>query len=123
MRIDIAMREIDRAARQGIAAQQRLDAVGRLADLLAGGGDLPKGAGVRILDLGTGANFIYPLLGHAEYGWSFVGTDIDGKALDHAEALADPPKPETMLRRLRSFTSSTRFHLISFRLSQVLRVW
>ena len=28
---------------------------------------------------------------------------------------AGPPKPDTMLRRLRSFTSRTRFHLISFR--------
>ena len=35
---------------------------------------------------------------------------------------AEPPRPDTMLRKLRSFTSRTRFHLISFNPSQVLRV-
>ena len=31
---------------------------------------------IRCLDIGTGANAIYPLIGFSEYGWSFVGTDI-----------------------------------------------
>ena len=34
------------------------------------------GATVRGLDIGCGANMIYPLLGAASYGWSFVGVDI-----------------------------------------------
>lgn len=67
----------------------RVDYLHHLADLLAEGGEIPRGPGVRVLDLGTGASLIYPLLGHAEYGWSFVGTDIDAGALDHAEALAE----------------------------------
>ena len=61
----------------------RADYVHHLADLLGGA----KGAGVRVLDLGTGANLIYPLLGHAEYGWTFVGTDIDPRALASAAAI------------------------------------
>jgi 23S rRNA (adenine1618-N6)-methyltransferase len=28
------------------------------------------------LDIGVGANCIYPIIGNAEYGWSFVGTDM-----------------------------------------------
>lgn len=34
------------------------------------------GATVRGLDIGCGANMIYPLLGAASNGWSFVGVDI-----------------------------------------------
>lgn len=64
----------------------RADYVHHLADLLASGpgGAASRGPAVRILDLGVGANVIYPLLGHREYGWSFVGTDIDPRALDSA---------------------------------------
>ena len=62
----------------------RADYVHHAADLLAEGGAVPRGAGVRVLDIGTGANLIYPLLGHREYGWSFVGTDVDRDALDAA---------------------------------------
>lgn len=62
----------------------RADYLHHLADLLgeACGGKPPEGAGVRVLDLGTGANGIYPLLGLRSYGWSFVGTDIDTRALE-----------------------------------------
>lgn len=41
----------------------------------------------RILDIGTGASVIYPLLGQAAFAWSFVGTDIDKQALAHAQQL------------------------------------
>jgi 23S rRNA (adenine1618-N6)-methyltransferase len=39
----------------------------------------------QILDIGTGASCVYPLLGHAEYNWDFVGTDIDQNALHFAQ--------------------------------------
>ena len=67
----------------------RADYVHHLADLLAlaHGGMIPRGPAVRILDLGVGANAIYPLLGHREYGWSFVGTDIDAGALAAARRI------------------------------------
>ncbi|MBL9186060.1 MAG: 23S rRNA (adenine(1618)-N(6))-methyltransferase RlmF [Opitutaceae bacterium] len=61
----------------------RADYVHHLADLLGG----PRGPAVRILDLGTGANGIYPLLGVAAYGWSFTGTDIDSAALANLERI------------------------------------
>lgn len=62
----------------------RADYVHHAADLLAAlnGGVIPRGAAIRVLDIGTGANLVYPLIGHREYGWSFVGTDIDRAALD-----------------------------------------
>jgi len=62
----------------------RVDYLHHLADLLAEGGPIPRGPAVRVLDIGTGASVIYPLLGHREYGWSFVGTDIDGASLASA---------------------------------------
>lgn len=62
----------------------RADYLHGLADLLAAGGEVPRGAQVRVLDVGTGANCIYPLLGHADYRWKFVGSDIDRVALASA---------------------------------------
>jgi len=73
----------------------RADYVHGLADLLAhdNAGHIPRGSTVRALDIGTGASLIYPLIGHHEYGWSFVGTDIDPAALVSAESIlqANPP--------------------------------
>lgn len=66
----------------------RVDYLHGLADLLAAdaGGVIPRGPAVRVLDIGVGANCIYPLLGQAEYGWSFVGSDIEAEALRSAAA-------------------------------------
>lgn len=57
----------------------RADYIHHLVDLVDGK------KGVRVLDIGTGANCIYPLIGHKSYGWTFVGTDIDPKAISIAE--------------------------------------
>lgn len=67
----------------------RADHLHYLADLLAAsdGGEIPRGTDVRVLDIGTGANLVYPLVGHAEYGWSFLGVDIDDAALANAQAI------------------------------------
>lgn len=64
----------------------RADYVHHIADLLANNKveNIPKGKKVRVLDLGVGANCIYPILGVKEYGWSFVGTDISKIALKNA---------------------------------------
>ncbi len=61
----------------------RADYLHHAADLLgaARGGAVPRGAAVRVLDIGVGASCIYPILGHREYGWSFLGSDIDPAAL------------------------------------------
>ena len=72
----------------------RADYVHTVADLLAttNGGVIPQGAGVRVLDVGVGANLIFPLLGHQAYGWTFTGTEVDPVALQHgAEILAANP--------------------------------
>lgn len=67
----------------------RSDYLHYLADLLAGetSGAIPRGASVNILDVGVGANCVYPLVGASEYGWRFVGTDIDPAACRWAREL------------------------------------
>jgi len=67
----------------------RADYLHYVADLLAedNGGDIPRAA--RVLDIGTGANCVYPLIGQRTYGWQFVGTDIDAVALANAQRILD----------------------------------
>jgi 23S rRNA (adenine1618-N6)-methyltransferase len=64
----------------------RADYLHYVADLLAETNDnaIPKGNKVRVLDIGTGANLVYPLIGSSFYGWQFVGTDIDPTAIRSA---------------------------------------
>lgn len=59
---------------------QRAQYLHVLADLLAAetvDNRVPRGPAVRGLDVGVGASCVYPLVGHAEYGWAFVGTEVD----------------------------------------------
>ncbi len=92
----------------------RADYVHHAADLLASGnsaGAIPRGPSVSVLDLGTGANLVYPILGRAEYGWRFVATDIDPAALHNAERLvaANPSLAGGVeLRRQSSSTALLR---------------
>ncbi|MGE8068916.1 23S rRNA (adenine(1618)-N(6))-methyltransferase RlmF [Pseudomonas sp. NPDC089569] len=67
----------------------RADYVHFLADLLADGNDgvIPRGASVKVLDVGVGANCIYPLIGHSDYRWHFTGSDIDATAIAAARAI------------------------------------
>jgi 23S rRNA (adenine1618-N6)-methyltransferase len=67
----------------------RADYIHYLADLLAASneGNIPKGKNIKVLDIGVGANCIYPIIGNKEYGWSFVGTDIDPIAVKSAKLI------------------------------------
>ncbi len=69
----------------------RADYVHHAADLLASdrNGTIPRGPDIRVLDIGVGANCIYPLIGHHEYGWRFVGSDTDAVALSAAQLIVD----------------------------------
>jgi len=69
----------------------RADYLHYIADLLstANGGVIPLGECVKVLDIGVGANAIYPLIGHREYDWHFVGADIDPIALANAQRILD----------------------------------
>ena len=81
----------------------RADLLHYLADLLAqsNGNVVPRGATVRVLDIGVGANCVYPLIGHSEYAWSFVGSDIDRPALTNAQAILDANRSHRQAVELR----------------------
>jgi 23S rRNA (adenine1618-N6)-methyltransferase len=69
----------------------RADYLHYLADLLneTNTGHTLLGENVCVLDVGVGANMIYPLIGNQEYGWHFVGTDIETKALQNAQHIIE----------------------------------
>ncbi len=64
----------------------RADYVHHVGDLLARDHDrkVPQGPEIRVLDIGTGANLIYPIVGTSLFGWNFVGTEIEFQALSNA---------------------------------------
>ncbi len=69
----------------------RVDYIHYLADLLVenGQGKPPKGTKVKVLDIGTGANGIYPILGVQSYGWQFVASDIEPKSLANVQQIIE----------------------------------
>lgn len=69
----------------------RADYIHYIADLLAesNNGEIPTGMEIAGLDIGTGSNCIYPIIGNAIYEWSFVGTDIDEKSLENCAQIIE----------------------------------
>lgn len=68
----------------------RADYVHYIADLLADHQTkIPTGASISGLDIGTGANLVYPLLANRSYGWTMLGTDINQDSLENAQRVLD----------------------------------
>jgi 23S rRNA (adenine1618-N6)-methyltransferase len=67
----------------------RADYIHYLADLLSSKNNGIIPSGIKCLDIGVGANCVYPLIGNAEYGWSFVGAEIDQIAIDSANKIIE----------------------------------
>jgi len=51
--------------------------------------DKKLGNNIRVIDVGVGANCIYPIIGVHEYNWNFVGSDIDEKAIAASQKIVD----------------------------------
>jgi 23S rRNA (adenine1618-N6)-methyltransferase len=74
------------------------------------GGREAKGALVNCLDIGTGASCIYPILGNQEFGWTFVGSEVDRKAFDNAEKIvAQNPKLKNKIEFRLQYKSTDIF--------------
>jgi 23S rRNA (adenine1618-N6)-methyltransferase len=73
----------------------RADYIHYAADLLASSNQqfIPMGKKIKVLDVGVGANCVYPMIGHQEYGWSFVGSDIDELAVKAAKNIINVNPP------------------------------
>ncbi|MDF2435981.1 MAG: rRNA methyltransferase [Bacteroidota bacterium] len=67
----------------------RADYIHYIADLLAesNNGVIPQGDSVSVLDLGVGANCVYPIIGRKEYGWHFTASDVDPVAINSAKKI------------------------------------
>jgi 23S rRNA (adenine1618-N6)-methyltransferase len=67
----------------------RVNYIHYLADLFAedNNKEIPRGRNIKLLDIGTGANLVYPITGQSEYGWHFTGVDIDPIAIKVAEQI------------------------------------
>lgn len=67
----------------------RADYIHYMADLLSlyNEGIIPESTAINVLDIGIGANCVYPIIGHREYGWKFVGSDIDPAAIASADEI------------------------------------
>jgi 23S rRNA (adenine1618-N6)-methyltransferase len=67
----------------------RADYIHYMADLLCASnyGNMPAGNAIQCLDVGVGANCVYPIIGVKEYGWSFIGSDIDPIAIESANTI------------------------------------
>jgi len=72
----------------------RVDYIHYLADLLTqtNNGKPPAGQKVSVLDIGTGASCIYPILGQRSYRWNFVASDIDPVSVKTANHIIDANK-------------------------------
>jgi 23S rRNA (adenine1618-N6)-methyltransferase len=72
----------------------RADYIHHIADLLGScnAGIIPTGHQIKCLDIGVGANCIYPIIGTKEYGWSFVGSDIEPVAIQSAAKIIEANK-------------------------------
>ncbi len=82
----------------------RADYIHHLADLLACDNHGIQPSAVHVLDIGCGANCIYPLIGHAEYGWRFTGSEINKLSIQSALSIiaANPGLQKNIrLRRQR----------------------
>jgi 23S rRNA (adenine1618-N6)-methyltransferase len=67
----------------------RADYIHYMADVLAASNNdnLPLGKAVKVLDIGVGANVIYPLIGNKAYSWNFVGSEVENRAIKSARTI------------------------------------
>mgnify|MGYP000085193158 FL=1 len=67
----------------------RADYIHHMADLLTttNFGRSPIGEQITCLDIGVGANCIYPIIGVTEYNWNFIASDIDSTSIATANGI------------------------------------
>lgn len=71
----------------------RADYIHHVASLLeVSDRDIPKHPGIVCLDIGVGANCVYPIIARAEYNWTCIGSDIDQLAVEHAKLIVNSNK-------------------------------
>lgn len=90
----------------------RADYLHHIADVLkeSNQGKLPDGKKITILDTGTGANCIYPIVGHQTFKWNFVGSEIDPIAIKCARQIVKSNKLTHAIRIRKQEVVTNIFH-------------
>ncbi len=67
----------------------RADYIHYIADLLAplNKGTAPRGKKISVLDIGTGANCVYPIIGSQSYDWSFIASDVNPVSINISQQI------------------------------------
>lgn len=81
----------------------RADYIHYIEDLLS------KKENIHILDIGTGANCIYPIIGSQTYGWNFTASDIDPKSIENAEKIVN--SNESLKKRVKLKLQKDKNHI------------
>ncbi len=74
------------------------------------GKSVPKGENIRLLDIGTGASCIYPLLANRLFGWSSAASDIDKIAINFALENVDKNDLSSKIKVLKQSDSNSYFN-------------
>ncbi len=93
----------------------RADYVHRLAQLLSSECKTLNHHRVTALDVGVGANCIYPIVAATSYGWRCVGSDIDPISVNNAQQIANanPVLKNQIECRLQPSAQSIFRHVIA----------
>lgn len=81
----------------------RADYIHYIADLLS------KKKDINVLDIGTGANCIYPIIGSQTYGWNYTASDIDPKSIENAQKIID--SNENLKNKVKLKLQKDRTHI------------
>lgn len=85
---------------------------GRLDYLLHVSDLIPKKE-LHMLDIGTGANLIYPILGTRHFQWKCTGSEVNKDSLQHAQELIEKNEVlSTIALRPQQFKNSILEHII-----------
>lgn len=81
----------------------RADYIHYIADLLT------KKKNVNVLDIGTGANCIYPIIGSQTFDWNYIASDIDSKSIENAQKIID--SNENLKNKVKLKIQKNRNHI------------
>jgi 23S rRNA (adenine1618-N6)-methyltransferase len=84
----------------------RVDYIHYLADLVT------DTTNIKVLDIGCGANCIYPLVGNSIHNWEFVGSDIDDTAILNAKKIIKDNNLEDKITIVKQLSKNEIFNNI-----------
>ncbi len=85
----------------------RAEYIHHIAELLLN--ETGSNSNIKCLDIGVGANCIYPIIGAVDYSWKFVGSDIDKTAIESAQKMIDSNKKLKDSIKLRHQEDSQKY--------------